>query len=266
MKTVVITGSTRGIGYSLAEAFLARECDVVVTGRSENSVNTAVATLAARFGQERVLGHPCDVTVPAQVENLCQAAETRFGQVDIWISNAGLGHRMANVWELSPETVRSVVDTNLTGVVNCARVAIPRFLAQGHGQLYNMEGYGSDLSVRAKLGIYAATKAAVRSLTLTLAKETAGMPIQIGALGPGMVVTDLLLDPVKDDPKTKAQLMRVTNILGERPETVSPWLAEHVLGNTKTGVRFDWLTTPKVIWKFATAPFHKRDLFSGDSV
>lgn len=90
------------------------------------------------------------------------------------------------------------------------------------------------------------------------------MPIQIGALGPGMVVTELLLDPVKDDPKTKAQLIRVANILGERPETVCPWLADHVLGNTKTGVRFDWLNKPKVIWKFRQPPYPQRDLFSND--
>lgn len=262
MKTVVITGSTRGIGYGLAVAFLERGCEVVVAGRTATGVEMAVTSLANRFGQERVLGQPCDVTVPAQVESLWQAAETRFGRVDIWISNAGLGHRTAKLWELSPDSVRSVLDTNITGVVNCARVAVPRFLSQGHGQLYNMEGYGSDLSVRENLGIYAASKAALRSLTLTLALETEGMPIQIGALGPGMVVTDLLLDPVKDDPKTRKQLIRVANILGERPETVCPWLVEHVLGNTKNGVRFDWLNKRKVIWKFATAPLHRRDLFT----
>ncbi len=262
MKTVIITGSTRGIGHSLAEAFLARGCNVVVTGRSQKNVDAAVAGLGASYGPQRVHGAACDVTSPEQVEALWQAAATRFGQVEVWISNAGMGHRTSPLWELAPETVAAVVETNIIGVANCARTAIPRFAAQGHGQLYNMEGFGSDLSVRHGLGVYAASKAAVRSLTLTLVKETAGMPVQIGALSPGMVVTDLLLDPVKDDPEMKAQLIRVTNILGERPETVAPWLAARVLANTKSGVRISWLTTPKIIWKFATAPFRKRDLFA----
>ena len=90
MKSIVITGSSRGIGYGLAEAFLERNCQVMVAGRSQASTAKAVAQLEAKYGDARVSGHACDVSCPDQVQALWDAAKAEFGQIDIWINNAGV--------------------------------------------------------------------------------------------------------------------------------------------------------------------------------
>ena len=83
MKTIVITGSTRGIGFGLAEAFLARNCAVTISGRTTESVERAVTALSTDYGADRVVGRPCDVTRFEQVQALWMAAQTHFGQINI---------------------------------------------------------------------------------------------------------------------------------------------------------------------------------------
>ena len=261
MKTIVITGSTRGIGYGLANAFLARGCVVSVSGRSQDSVDVAVRQLAKRHPAEQIHGQACDVTQPDQVETLWASAANHFGGVDIWINNAGIFQDYVKLWEVPDEQIHAVLETNLIGTINGSRTAISHMLRQGHGAIYNMEGFGSAGRVRPRMGIYAASKAAIRSFSKSLAVEAVDTPVIIGTLSPGMVVTDLLLDPVKDDPSALAQVKKITNILGERVETIAPWLADRILANDTNGAEIAWLTRRKILWRFLTAAFHKRDLF-----
>ena len=261
MKSVVVTGSTRGIGYGLADSFLALGCAVVVSGRTPPGVENAATELSARHGASRVLGHPCDVTQLEQAKSLWDSATARFGRIDIWINNAGVSHFRDNCWEHTEEQIRTVVETNLLGTVYCAKVAIRGMLEQGGGSLYNMEGLGSDGRKVKGLALYGTTKFAVRYFTKSLVEETAGTPVLVGALSPGMVVTDLLMGEFKERPEDWERARRVFNILADRVETVAPWLAREVLTNDKTGARIAWLTRPKVIGRFLAAPFRKRDLF-----
>ena len=91
MKVIVLTGSTRGIGFGMAREFLKRGHNVVVCGRSQKSTLQAIDALGQEFSAEQVSGKPCDVSVPEQVEQLWKHAVQQFGQVDYWINNAGLG-------------------------------------------------------------------------------------------------------------------------------------------------------------------------------
>ena len=106
MKSIVITGSTRGIGFGLADAFLALDCQVTISGRARASVDQATAALAARHAAGRIFGFPCDVTHIEELQALWEAACARFGAVDIWINNAGISNRRSDYWNLSPEGVR----------------------------------------------------------------------------------------------------------------------------------------------------------------
>ena len=90
MKTVVVTGSTRGIGLGLAENFLRRGCNVVVSGRNPETVEDIAAQLGAAFEAQRVAGRACDITDGAALQGLWDLARERFGRVDIWINNAGI--------------------------------------------------------------------------------------------------------------------------------------------------------------------------------
>ena len=130
MKAVVITGSTRGIGFGLAKAFVSRGCAVMISGRSQEGVDDAVESLQAEFPTAEVAGHPCDVTDLAQIEALWEAAADEFEFVDIWINNAGIGHAQKTAWTLSEETVRKVVDVDLLGLVFGTQVALTGMLEQ----------------------------------------------------------------------------------------------------------------------------------------
>jgi NAD(P)-dependent dehydrogenase (short-subunit alcohol dehydrogenase family) len=264
LSTVVITGSTRGIGFGLAHAFLARGCQVTISGRTQEAVAEAVDRLAAEFGLKHLFGYPCDVTVYEQVQALWDAAKDHWGQIDIWINNAGIAHAQTQFGDQSPEEMAAVVQTNVLGSMYGAQVALRGMLGQGSGSLYNLEGLGSDGRKVEGLTTYGTTKHTLTYLTDALVEETKGTPVLVGALRPGMVVTDMLTQQYRDRPEDWERAKRVFNILADRVETVTPWFADQILANTKSGIRFRWLSRGRAMGRFLTAPFRKRDLFADD--
>jgi NAD(P)-dependent dehydrogenase (short-subunit alcohol dehydrogenase family) len=263
MKVIVITGSTRGIGLGLADAFLARGCQVMVSGRKPETVAEAVGQLGQKHGVQNIAGQACDVSDYAQVEALWKAAAARFGRVDIWINNAGMGNMLTPFWELDPHKMRQVVEANVLGAMHGCSVALREMLKQGHGALYNMEGYGSRGGggrIINGLALYGSTKAALAFLNTSLIEEVKGTPVIVGRLQPGMVVTDLLLNQRSGDPAEWERSKRAFNILADRVETVTPWLADRVLANTSNGARISWISGAKIMLRFLTAPFTRRNV------
>jgi NAD(P)-dependent dehydrogenase (short-subunit alcohol dehydrogenase family) len=260
MKTIVITGSTRGIGYGLANAFLDLGCAVTVSGRTAAAVDEAVAALSAEHPPESVFGYPCDVTDFAQVQALWDAASARFGRVDVWINNAGISNFQMPVWEYPPELIEAVIGTNLIGAMYGARVALKGMLAQGGGSFYNMEGMGSGGRRVPGLALYGTTKSGLRYLSDALAEETKDTPILVGALRPGMVMTEMVTRQYQERPEDWERVQRIFNIIADRVETVAPWLARRVLDNDRNGMRFNWLSRPKLMFRFLTAPFARRNV------
>ncbi|MFH1811526.1 MAG: SDR family oxidoreductase [Pseudomonadota bacterium] len=263
MKSVVVTGSTRGIGLGLARAFLDRGCAVTISGRGQDAVDRVVAELAAYATPDRVHGYPCDVSRVDQVQALWDAAASRWGRVDLWVNNAGVGVARAPIWEQPPELVHSVIATNVVGAIHGSSVAIRGMLGQGSGALYNMEGLGSDGRQVAGLAVYGSSKAALRYLDKALIAEVKATPVIVGIVSPGMVITDMILEPYRGKPAEWAQAKKIFNIIADRVETVCPWLVDRMLGNNRNGARFHWLTGGKAAWRFATAPLSRRNLFSG---
>jgi NAD(P)-dependent dehydrogenase (short-subunit alcohol dehydrogenase family) len=261
-KSIVITGSTRGIGYRLAEAFLARGCEVTVSGRTPQAVDEAVAKLAAQSGGERIFGCPCDVTDFAQVQQLWEAAKSHFGRIDIWINNAGIAQPMMKFWELSPGQYESVVETNVIGTMYGSKVALTGMLAQGYGAVYNLEGFGANGRSMQGMALYGSTKASLRFLDRSLAEETKDTPVITGAVAPGMVITDMITRQFEGRAEELEKSKRILNIIAERAETVAPVLVEKILANQKNGVTIAFSSPARMMIKFLTAPFNKRDLFS----
>ena len=221
MKHVVITGGTRGIGFGMAREFLSRGHRVTVCGRSEAGTGRAAALLAAECGGERLAALPCDVGDYEQVRALWEEAVKRGGAVDVWINNAGLPNPSRGLWELGSGVFEEVVRTNVLGVMHGSKVAMRGMLEQGHGQIYNMEGLGSDGMVRPGAVVYGATKSAVTYLTRGLVKEAKRTPVRVGFLSPGIVATDLISEEDRESAR------RVLNSLADRVETVAPFLVEH---------------------------------------
>jgi NAD(P)-dependent dehydrogenase (short-subunit alcohol dehydrogenase family) len=262
MKTVLITGSTRGIGLGLADSFLSLDCEVTISGRTTARVEEVVASLASEYEPERVFGHPCDVTRLGDVQALWDNAQSQFSRIDIWINNAGISHPRLDFWDHAPERIQDVVNTNLVGAMYGSRVALRGMLEQGFGALYNMEGLGSDGRQVPGMTLYSTTKYGLAYLTDALAQETRGTPVLVCALSPGMVVTDMLTNEEVRSTEDWEAAKRIFNILGDRVEVVTPWLARKVLTNERTGARIKWLTRGKITARFLAAPFRKRDLFA----
>ena len=250
-QVIVITGSTRGIGLGLAREFLKRGHRVAVTGRSQASVDRALAELAP-LGE--ALGQPCDVRRLADLQSLWDATVARFGRVDIWINNAALATNNHLLADVPDGEIAATVDTNLTGTIYGCQVALQGMLAQGSGKIYTFEGFGSDGMTNPGLTIYGATKCALRYFKDSLVKEYADSPVLIGSLSPGMVPTDLLIYSSRsEDPAKWEKSKRIMNTLGDKVETVTPWLAEQALANDKQGASIAWLTRGKAIKRFMSA-------------
>lgn len=260
-KTIVVTGSTRGIGFGLAHEFLQRGCRVVVNGRSQSAVDQAVSDLAGRHGADRVGGFPADMTVYDQVQSLWDQSIKRFGRIDIWINNAGVAHPDVEFWKLPVTEIDKTVGINLIGLMYGSRVAIQGLLAQGGGYVYNMYGFGSTGRYRNGMSIYGSTKRAVNYFTEALVKELADQPVKVGSLSPGMVVTDLVSEQYKERPQDFQRAKDAFNLLGDRVETVTPWLADRVLKTDRTGANIQWLTSGKLFSRLLMSRFKKRDLF-----
>lgn len=262
MKVVVITGSTRGIGYGLADAFLSKGCGVVINSRSEDAVVQTVRTLRDKYPHAHIWGQRCNVSHYASVQALWDDALAHFGQIDIWINNAGQSNPQIAIWEQDARQIESVINTNFLGAMYGAKVAIAGMLAQGHGALYNMLGLGSNGMKVNGMALYGSTKYAVKYFTDSLMKEVKGTNVIVGSISPGMVITDLLIGNTPNHYANKERMERIFNILGDRVETVTPWLAKKVLNNKKNGVNIAWLTKTKILKRFLAAPFSKRNILS----
>jgi NAD(P)-dependent dehydrogenase (short-subunit alcohol dehydrogenase family) len=263
MKSVVITGSTRGIGHGLASEFLKRGCRVIITGRSADKVSAVAREFAITYGEDRVAGTLCEVTDRDSLDRLWSFAAGEFGTVDIWINNAGISIRRAPLEEQSPADIQAIVETNLTGMLYANQVALAGMKAQGSGQIWNMEGFGSGGQTAPGMAAYGCTKRAVAYLNTALQKEIAGSGVQVCTLSPGIVVTDLLVGDYDLHSPQWQKTKRILNILGDRVQTVTPFLVDGILASRKTGARVTWLTGRKAAWRFMTAAFNKRDLFAG---
>jgi NAD(P)-dependent dehydrogenase (short-subunit alcohol dehydrogenase family) len=262
LKTIVITGSSKGIGFGLAENFLRLGQKVVLNGRDPESLEKARAELAGRYSPDRIGAIPGDMGVYDQVVGVWDYAVDRYGSVDIWINNAGVASALSAFWDLSPDLIRDLIQINVIGAMYGARVALTGFQKQGRGAFYNMEGLGSDGRRVAGLALYGTSKRALNYLTDSLAAEVKGTEIIVGALSPGMVLTDLILKQYEGKPPEEWEsARRIFNILADHVETVTPFLAEQVLRNRKNGARISWLTPGKAAWRFLTAGLAKRDLF-----
>jgi NAD(P)-dependent dehydrogenase (short-subunit alcohol dehydrogenase family) len=183
-KHIIITGSTRGIGYGLAKSFLSHGCSITISGRGTEAVDKTVADLKSRYEAKLVYGYACDVTVPEQVQLLWDRSVEQFGKVDIWVNNAGTSGERGLVWELPANEAHIPITTNILGTVYGAQVAMKGMLTQGFGAIYNMEGMGSDGRKHAGLIMYGTSKYAIHYFTEGLTLEAKDTPVIIGALRP----------------------------------------------------------------------------------
>ena len=268
MKTVVITGSGRGFGLCLAHDFKEQGCNVVLSDINGESLKAARAKIEkVGPGDTKVISVLCDVTKCGDLQRLWDTAKQEFGTVDIWINNAGVNSPGKPVYELTPEEIRFLLHIDLEGAIFGSKVAFAGMKAQGGGQIYNVEGYGSNDAMMTGLTLYGTAKRAVTYFTRSLAKESddvAGGKVLVCRLTPGIMITDFIKTAnggstaIELPEKTK----KVYNILGDYPETIAAFAVPRILKNTKNDARVMWLTGRRAFGRFLTAGFRKRDFFA----
>ena len=264
MNSIVITGRSKGIGWGLANVFLAEGCQVTISSFAREEVIAAHKAFAEQYGEDRVIWNECDVTKIAQVEALWEDAVKAFGKVDIWINNAGIVNDIHQLWDVEPEEVARVVNTNVVGTLYGVRVAMRGLMEQGHGTLYNFYGFGSqDEKKPAGLTCYGSTKRAVRYITECLMEETKDGPVKVGALMPGTVITDFIFKVLRSTPKEEYdQMVKGFNIGADTIEDVTEFLAKEVLKNDEHGTVINWLTQEQFMARLEDPYYQNRDIFS----
>lgn len=261
MKHVLITGSTRGIGFGLAKSFLGNNYKVTVNGTTQAGVDNAIKLLKEIYPNAKVQGFSYSVTNHENVKNLWNDAVNGFGEIDIWINNAGIGQGYKYTWDIDSAYIDNIVDINIKGVMYGSLVALENMKNQGHGQIYNMEGFGSDGMMMKKMTLYGTTKRGLRYFTRSLAKEAKDTQVVIGTLNPGMVKTDLLTKSLEENPEEAEKSKKIFNILADEVDTVTSFLVKEIIKNNKNGAHISWLTKGKMTWRFMISPFYQRDLF-----
>lgn len=208
-KVIVVTGGTRGIGRNVAEKCALEGAKVVICSRREKSVWDTINELKKR--KLNVTGIRADVSNVHDLKELYEHALNKWGRIDVWINNAGLSGVMKPLDELTPKELNNIIDVNLLGTIEGCRLIIPYFRTNG-GILINMSGMGGRLEPAPYLAPYALTKAAVMSLTKSLAGENRKYPLSIHSVMPGMVETDLI-GVVETTPKLEHLLDSIPYVL-----------------------------------------------------
>ncbi|MBM4221538.1 MAG: SDR family oxidoreductase [Gammaproteobacteria bacterium] len=229
--TVVITGGASGIGHGLAQQFVARNCRVMLADLPGDRLEAAAAALGA---PERVASQACDVRQRAQLQALWDATVARFGRVDCWLNNAGVGPPVIRLDAVPPEWIDRALDVNIRGVMQGTQVALAGMLGQGGGTIYNTVGFGYDGRKQKDLSIYGTTKAAVRYFSESVARELGDCPVRVSWLNPGFVLTPMTIEENRRireriGAANWQKIRWVMNAVADTPEAATPWLVDRIL-------------------------------------
>ena len=193
MKTVVITGSARGLGYQMAKFFRENNFNVVISDLKEENLQKAKEELEKIKSNGKIEYKVCNVSKIYDLQELLKFALSKFLVVDIWINNAGVNQPQKAIWELTQDEIDTIIDVDLKGTIYGSKVAMEHMLKQHKGAIYNIEGYGSNDAHMLGLNMYGTSKRAVTYFTESLAMEAKerGGEVIVGKLSPGIMITDL---------------------------------------------------------------------------
>ncbi|WP_254761608.1 SDR family NAD(P)-dependent oxidoreductase [Natrinema marinum] len=185
-ETAIITGSSSGIGRSIAERFAADGVDVVVCSREQENVDPVAEEINESDSPGRALAVECDVTDREAVEALVEATVEEFGGLDVLVNNAGASFR-AEFDDISPNGWKTIIDININGTYHCTHAAAEH-LQDGGGSVINLASVAGQRGLPL-MSPYGAAKAAVINLTTTLSYEWADENVRVNCIAPGFVAT-----------------------------------------------------------------------------
>ncbi len=201
MKSVVVTGSTSGIGLAIATAFAEGGANVVINGFGAADEIEAIRARLDGLGAGRVVYHPADMTRPAEIADLIETAAAAFGGVDILVNNAGIQH-VEKIEDFPVEKWDQIIAINLSSSFHTIRAAIPHMKRKGWGRIINVASAHGLVASPFK-SAYVAAKHGIMGLTKTVALEIAEDGITANAICPGYVLTPLVEKQIPDTARAR---------------------------------------------------------------
>lgn len=200
-KCAVITGTTRGIGRAIATKYAQLGCDIVINYSSEKSEQEALnlSEELCKLGINTLIVK-ANIAKIEEAKELIDKAKERFGKIDILVNNAGITKDNL-ILRMSEKDFDDVIDVNLKGSFNCLKAVTPIMLKQKYGKIINMSSVVGVVGNAGQIN-YCASKAGVIGMTKSLAKEIGGKNINVNAIAPGFIDTDMT-KVLSDDQKKK---------------------------------------------------------------
>ena len=225
-RVALVTGSSRGIGRAIARGLAEAGATIVLHGRDEERLAATTEALVAEFGAEVVHSVAFDITDPDAVVAGIADVQSRVGAIQILVNNAGVQHRVPLV-DLAVDDWDRVLRTDLTSAFLVGREVARGMIERGSGKIINIASVQTDLA-RPTISAYTAAKGGLRNLTRAMTAEWAAHNIQINAIAPGYIHTEMTQNLVDDETFNSWILGRTpANRWGTTDDIVGPavWLA-----------------------------------------
>jgi len=207
-KVALVTGSTRGIGNAIAAGFAAAGASVVIVGTKQETCSKVQSEFEKRGYQ--CLGVSADMGDTDSIGRLVGEAVSRFGHIDVLVNNAGIGGKEAPILDISPEEWDSTLDINLKGLYFCSQAVAAVMKERGTGgRIINMASAAGIIAPK-YVSVYGAAKAAVIHLTKIMANEWARYNINVNAIAPGYIATDMTKGVMADENNASAVLKKIS--------------------------------------------------------
>ena len=198
-RVAIVTGSTKGLGRSIAEGLSAAGASVVVSSRDQGRCDDAAAEIRAATGGE-VLAAACHMGDWDALPSLVERTMDRFGRIDVLVNNAGIHPGQMTVMDMTSEYLDKLFAVNLKGPVRLAALVAPIMAEQGRGSVVNVATVGAYAGGPG-VGAYTSVKAALINFTKTMAREWAGLGIRVNAISPGPFASEMMKGTAKFDPE-----------------------------------------------------------------
>lgn len=216
MKTVLITGSSRGIGAAIARRLNDKYKIVINYNNSKKKAFELLYEL--RKTNPNVIAIKADVSKEDEVNMMFDVAEKNFSNVDILINNAGISH-FSLIQDIEFDIWKDVINTNLNSVFLSSKRAIPNMISKGEGVIINMSSIWGDFGASME-ALYSTSKGAINTFTKSMAKELAPSGIRVNAIAPGIVETDMMKNDFTENELDKLKSEVPTNRFA-KPEEIA---------------------------------------------
>ena len=228
-RVVVITGSSRGIGKSIAAEFASAGYSVVINARSEQEIDQAVEEIS-KYSKDgrKIVSLPGDISQESVCISLIEKAVKEFGRIDVLVNNAGIAGESKKIHDIAEKDWDEVIDINLKGAFLCTREAVKNMMRnqkniQGNVNNYSIINISSvhEQTPQPESAPYAASKGGMEMLTKTVALELADKGIRVNGIAPGAIATDMNKDVLENQEEKEEKKQRIPVHRIGQPEEIA---------------------------------------------